>query len=81
MKAKDLLKEIVKAYPDVVAIAQDKSKDVYFYYNYVPTIEDGDSWHNLDASTHFVFEKIIEWEHKSWKKRIVTINDLKDEEL
>jgi len=36
MKAKDLLKEIVKAYPDVVAIARDYNGNLYAYCIEIP---------------------------------------------
>lgn len=78
MKAKDLLKEIVKDYPDVVAIAQDKSTKVYVYYNYMP-LHGNYEWNNQDKYKEFYFENIIEWDSEDWNQRIVTINDLKDE--
>lgn len=78
MKAKDLLKEIVKAYPDVVAIAQDKSNAVYVFYNFKPEAHNNE-WNNFDSYSQFHFENIIEWDSENWKENIVTINDLKDE--
>jgi len=80
MKAKDLLKEIVKAYPDVVAIAQERNKSVFVYYSVIPKIERG-VWLSSRFFEQFTFEEIIEWDSENWKENIVTINDLKDEEL
>jgi len=80
MKAKDILKEIVKAYPDVVAIARDESNIVYGYFNFMPHQQDCD-WHNFDKSLQINFEDFIEWDSEDWTKCIVTINDLQDEEL
>ena len=81
MKAKDLLKEIVKAYPDVVAIAQDEDESVFIYENYFPEIdEDNLHWRSEQfLLDEFYFAKIIEWDSVDWRKNIVTINDLKDE--
>ncbi len=38
MKALELLKEIVKSYPDVVAIAQDCGGLIYAYNDSVPVV-------------------------------------------
>ena len=82
MKAKDLLKEIVKAYPDVVAIARDKSGDVFIYKHFIPKwLWDG-CWDNTDNNfIDFSIPLILEWNSQDWTECIVTINDLQNEEL
>lgn len=79
MKAKELLKEIVKAYPDVVAIARDEDGDCYGYFDYMPLIKDCGEWSNYDRTWAINFSKIIEWDSENWKENIVTINDLENE--
>jgi len=77
MKAKELLKEIVKAYPDVVAIAQDEEGFVYTYFN-IPEVSVGKNfWDDGRYAELFSHTAIIEWDSENWKENIVTINDLK----
>jgi len=81
MKAKDLLKEIVKVYHDVVAIAQDKDGNVYTYLN-IPEVSVGKTfWYARGYAELVSHSAIIEWDSENWKENIVTINDLKDEKL
>lgn len=83
MKAKDLLKEIVKAYPDVVAIAQDEDESVFIYKDFIPVLDvENLHWRSEQfILDEFYFPLIIEWDSVDWRTRIVTINDLKDEKL
>lgn len=81
MKAKELLKEIVKAHHDVVAIAQDKDKKVYVYSEYMPYIDNETpfipEWLVYKGTYKILnFSDIIEWDSENWKENIVTINDL-----
>lgn len=75
MKAKDLLREIVKAYPDVVAIARDENKSVYLYSFEIPK-RVFLTWDSNSNSDYFSHQNIIEWDSENWKENIVTINDL-----
>ena len=83
MKAKELLKEIVKAYPDVVAIAQYSDKTVYVIFEYIPFLDDFEAdyeWLIVNGCCKiFNLSNIIEWDSENWKENIITINDLKDE--
>lgn len=83
MKAKDLLKEIVKVYPNVVAITQDEDGEVYCFENVMPISNlNTNMWYNhhlrnnKDSFEKIPYEKLIEWDNEDWKQRIVTINDL-----
>jgi len=72
MKAKDLLKEIVKYYPDVVAIAQDSTGISYAYYFYIPVIGNH-VWLNSSSMIPLHKKKDLEWDSENWKENIVTI--------
>ena len=78
MKAKDLLKEIIKAYPDVVAIAQDFNGEVFIYNNEIPKPMNY-TWTSKGYYEQFSHENFIEWDSENCKENIITINDLKDE--
>lgn len=81
MKSKELLREIVKAYPDVVAIAMNESSCVNVFKKQIPFIQedvqDDDYWVNKNREYfRFQFPNIIEWDSENWKENIITINDL-----
>lgn len=76
MTAKQLLQELVKAYPDVVAIAQDEDGNVFVYKFSIPDLMHND-WSNYSTQFEYFYHRgIIEWDSEDWKERIVTINDL-----
>ena len=75
MTAKQLLQEIVKAYPDVVAIASNRDGITHGFYYKIPDMY-LNVWDNFLLKDRLFFPDIIKWDSENWKERIVTINDL-----
>jgi hypothetical protein len=75
MKAIDLLKEIVKFYPNVVAMARNKNGDCNVFVFQIPCELKG-KWWNSNKIEKIPYPQIIEWDSENWKENIVTINDI-----